>query len=156
MPTKILMVCLGNICRSPMAEGLMQAKISKYKLEAEVDSAGFERIHAGDSPDFRARKVMKAHGIDISGQAARLFRRSDFDVFDYIYVMDSNNYKDVETVAESGSQMQKVSFILSETDPGSNKPVPDPYYGGDEGFEKVYQLLDSATEAIALKLKNGG
>ncbi len=156
MPAKILMVCLGNICRSPMAEGLMQAKIQKYKLDAEVDSAGFERFHTGDAPDYRATSTMKAHGLDISGLVARQFRRSDFDAFDFIYVMDQNNYNDVKSEAISQSQMQKVDFILNELQPGNNKPVPDPYYGGTAGFEKVYQLLDSATEAIALRLKNGG
>ncbi len=156
MPVKILMVCLGNICRSPMAEGLMQAKIQRHKLGAEVDSAGFERFHTGDAPDYRATTTMKTHGIDISGQVARQFRKSDFDTFDLIYVMDQNNFNDVKSLAVSQSQMLKVEFIVNELQPGSNKPVPDPYYGGTDGFEKVYQLLDAATEAIALRLKNGG
>ena len=150
------MVCLGNICRSPMAEGLMQAKINKYNLDAEVDSAGFERFHTGDGPDFRAVRAMKKHGIDISHQSARLFKKADFDEFDLIYVMDSDNYSDVQSVAGTPEQMLKADFILNVTFPGSNKPVPDPYYGGDEGFEKTYQLLNDATEAIALKIKNGG
>jgi len=153
---KILMVCLGNICRSPMAEGIMQAKIEKYKLDAEVDSAGFEPYHTGDAPDFRAVRVMKEHGIDISGQRSRLFHASDFDVFDRIYVMDSGNYQDVKSVARNGDHMQKVDYILNISNPGSNKPVPDPYYGGNQGFEKTYQLLDSAAELIAIKIKNGG
>jgi protein-tyrosine phosphatase len=153
---KILMVCLGNICRSPIAEGIMQDKIEKYKLDAEVDSAGFEPFHAGDAPDFRAIKVMKQHGIDISGQRSRIFRVSDFDVFDRIYVMDSGNFSDVKSKAKNGTQMQKVDFILNIINPGCNKPVPDPYYGGDQGFERTYQLLDSAIELLALELKNGG
>jgi protein-tyrosine phosphatase len=155
-PTKILMVCLGNICRSPMAEGMMQAKIEKYKLDAEVDSAGFEPFHTGDAPDFRAARVMKQHGIDISGQRSRLFRVSDFDDFDHIYVMDSGNYKDVKSVAKNGVHMQKVDYILNISNPGSNEPVPDPYYGGEQGFERTYQLLDKAIELIAMKIKNGG
>jgi protein-tyrosine phosphatase len=150
------MVCLGNICRSPMAEGLMQAKIDKYKLDAEVDSAGFEPYHSGDAPDFRAVRVMKQYGIDISRQRSRLFRVSDFEDFDRIYVMDSNNFDDVKTVARNSIQMQKVDYILNISHPGSNKPVPDPYYGGEQGFENTYQLLDAATELIALELKNGG
>jgi protein-tyrosine phosphatase len=155
-PMKILMVCLGNICRSPMAEGIMQAKIEKYKLDAEVDSAGFESFHTGDAPDFRAIRVMKQHGIDISGQRARLFRASDFDDFDRIYVMDSGNFNDVKSKAKDGNQMKKVDYILNISHPGSNKPVPDPYYGGEQGFERTYQLLDAATEQIAIELKNGG
>ncbi len=152
---KILMVCLGNICRSPMAEGLMKAKIEKYKLDVEVDSAGFEPFHTGDAPDFRATRVMKQHGIDISRQRSRLFRESDFTDFDRIYVMDSGNFQDVKSVARNGIQMQKVDYILNISHPGSNKPVPDPYYGGEQGFEKTYQLLDSATELIAQEIKNG-
>ena len=154
MPVKILMVCLGNICRSPMAEGLMRSKIEKYGLDAVVDSAGFEKFHTGDSPDYRAVKAMKLHGIDISDQVARPFRSPDFEIFDYIYVMDHNNYADVRSAATDKAQMQKVDFILNTLEPGSNKPIPDPYYGGGEGFERVYRMLDAATEAIALKLKN--
>jgi protein-tyrosine phosphatase len=153
---KILMVCLGNICRSPMAEGLMQAKIDKYKLDAEVDSAGFEPYHSGDAPDFRAVRVMKQYGIDISRQRSRLFRVSDFEEFDSIYVMDSGNFNDVKSMAKNNTQMQKVDYILNISHPGTNKPVPDPYYGGEQGFEKTYHLLDSATELLAMELKNGG
>jgi len=150
------MVCLGNICRSPMAEGIMRARIEKYMLNAEVDSAGFESFHTGDAPDARATREMKRHGIDISRQEARLFKKTDFDEFDRIYVMDSVNYNDVKSKASSEEQMLKVDFILNITNPGSNKPVPDPYYGGEDGFAKTYQLLESAAEQIALELKNGG
>jgi protein-tyrosine phosphatase len=149
---KILMVCLGNICRSPMAEGLMKAKIEKYHLYAEADSAGFESFHTGDPPDRRALQTMKNHGIDISSQRSRMFRATDFDRFDYIYVMDHNNYSDVHSMSEHNEQMAKVDYILNVINPNRNQPVPDPYYGGNEGFEKVYQLLDEATERIALKL----
>lgn len=134
----------------------MQAKIKKYKLDAEVDSAGFEPFHTGDAPDFRAVRIMKQHGIDISGQRSRLFKPSDFDAFDFIFVMDSGNYKDVQSVAKNGYSMQKVDYVLNITNPESNKPVPDPYYGGEQGFERTYQLLDKAIEEFALKLKNGG
>lgn len=152
---KILMVCLGNICRSPMAEGIMQAKIDKYNLDAKVDSAGFEPFHTGDAPDFRATRTMKRYGIDISHQRARLFRKSDFDEFDRIYVMDTGNYNDVKSVANNHDQLMKVDYILNAIETGSNNPVPDPYYGRDDGFEKTFQLLDSATEMIALELKKG-
>ncbi len=153
---KILMVCLGNICRSPMAEGIMQEKIEKYNLDAEVDSAGFESFHTGDAPDFRAIKVMKKHGIDISRQKSRIFRASDFEDFDRIYVMDSGNFNDVKSVALKSNHIDKVDFILNISDPGSNKAVPDPYYGGDLGFKQTYQLLDTAIELLAAELKNGG
>ncbi|MFZ4546637.1 MAG: low molecular weight protein-tyrosine-phosphatase [Bacteroidales bacterium] len=150
---KILMVCLGNICRSPLAEGIMRSKIEKYNLQAEVDSAGFEPFHTGDAPDYRAIKVAKSHGIDISGIRSRLFRKSDFESFERIYVMDSGNYNDVLTVSGNNAQMLKVDYILNSTYPGTNKAVPDPYYGGEEGFETAYQLLDKATEQIALELQ---
>lgn len=152
---KILMVCLGNICRSPMAEGIMQAKIKKYKVDATVDSAGFEPFHTGDLPDYRAIKVMNHHGIDITGQRSRLFRKSDFDTFDRIYVMDKGNYNDVRSMANNQQDMQKVDFILNCLDPGKNNPVPDPYSGGEAGFENVYKLLDSAIEQITVNLKKG-
>ena len=151
-----MMVCLGNICRSPMAEGIMRAKIEKYKLDAFVDSAGFEPFHTGDQPDYRAISTMKQHGIDISEQRSRIFRKSDFETFDRIYVMDERNYADVKSVSQKQEHLLKVDFLLNVLDPGSNKAVPDPYYGGEEGFRKVYHLLDSATELIALELKNGG
>jgi len=153
---KILMVCLGNICRSPMAEGIMKAKIEKYKLNAEVDSAGFEPFHEGDAPDFRAVRIMKQHGIDISGQRSRLFRASDFSVFDRIFVMDSMNYNDVKSKAKHADNMQKVDYILNFSYPGTNKAVPDPYYGGEQGFEKTYQMPETASESLAAELKNGG
>lgn len=152
---KILMVCLGNICRSPMAEGIMRSKIEKYNLDAEVDSAGFESFHTGDAPDYRAIKVMKTHGIDISGQKSRLFRKSDFNDFDLIFVMDSGNFGDVKSVASTSGQMNKVDYILNTLSPGKNNPVPDPYYGGDDGFERVFKLLDSAAEAISDNIKSG-
>jgi len=137
-----------------MAEGIMQAKIDKYNLNAEVDSAGFESFHTGDAPDFRATREMKLHGIDISNQRSRLFHKSDFDEFDRIYVMDSVNYEDVKSMATNHDQMLKVDYILNMTYPGSNKAVPDPYYGGQDGFSKTFRLLDSATELIAKELKN--
>lgn len=149
---KILMVCLGNICRSPMAEGLMREKITKYNLEAEVDSAGFEAFHTGEPPDARAIRTLKNHGIDISKQRARLFRRQDFDDFDKIYVMDHSNMLDVKSLARTKSDLAKVDFIMNTAYPGSNQPVPDPYYDGVSGFTTVFEMLDKATEAIARKL----
>lgn len=134
----------------------MRAKIEKYKINAEVDSAGFESFHTGDAPDFRALRIMKNHGIDISAQRSRLFQKSDFDSFDRIYVMDKVNFKDVKSVATEAGHIAKVDYILNAVNPGSNNPVPDPYYGGEQGFERTFQVLDSAIELIALELKNGG
>lgn len=151
---KILMVCLGNICRSPMAEGLMQEKIDKYKLDAIVDSAGFEPFHKGDSPDHRAQHTMFRHNINISGQRSRLFNVHDFDKFDQIYVMDRYNFQDIKSVARNAGDLEKVDFLLNSVYPGSNKEVPDPYYSGNEGFENVFNLIDEATEMIAGNIMN--
>ncbi len=152
---KILMVCLGNICRSPMAEGLLQEKIKKYGLNAQVDSCGFEAYHLGEIPDKRAIQVMQKHGIDISGQRQRLFSADDFTRFDKIYVMDAYNYQCVKKKAHSKEDLRNVDYILNEINPYSDDEVPDPYLGGESGFEHVYQLLDQATEAICSKLKKG-
>lgn len=151
---KILMVCLGNICRSPMAEGIMREKITKYNLKVKVDSAGFESFHLNDTPDYRAIKVMSQHGIDISRHRMRLFQENDFQEFDRIYVMDQYNFQDVLSVSKSKEDSDKVDLILNVLEPGKNRIVPDPYYGGVSGFEKVYDLLDQATEQIALEIKN--
>jgi protein-tyrosine phosphatase len=152
LPLNILMVCLGNICRSPMAEGLMREKIIKYKLDAKVDSAGFESFHLNDSPDFRAIKVMDENGIDISKHRMRMFKEVDFDLFDRIYVMDRYNYQDVVSMARDAGDADKVDLILNATEPGSDKLVPDPYYGDISGFKNVFDLLERATEAIAIEI----
>ncbi len=153
---KILMVCLGNICRSPLAEGIMQHKIDSFGLEAEVDSAGFEAFHTGDAPDERAIKVARKNGIDILGYRARLFQQADFDRFDRIYVMDNKNYSDVMQVARNDSDRLKVDFILNALSPGRNDVLPDPYYGKISDFESVFDLLNQAADVIANKLQNGG
>ena len=147
------MVCLGNICRSPLAEGIMQQKINLYGLNAKVDSAGFEPFHTGDAPDERAVKVALNNSIDISGYRARIFQQADFDRFDRIYVMDDKNYNDVIQKARNEHDRKKVDYILNELHPGSNDVVPDPYYGRISDFEKVFDLLDQAIDAIAKKIE---
>lgn len=142
----ILMVCLGNICRSPLAEGILRTKLT---TDFFVDSAGTGGWHAGQSPDERSIATARNYGIDISNQKARKFTLSDFDTFDHIFVMDQSNFKDVLNLAPDDVAKSKVALIL-----GPSKEVPDPYYGGQDGFEKVYQLLDQACEEIAIKIKN--
>ena len=143
------MVCLGNICRSPLAEGIMRAKLPENYI---VDSAGTVAWHSGQLPDKRSVTTAKNRGLDITNQRARQFKVSDFDTFDYIYVMDNSNYKDVISLAPTEESKSKVRLILNEIFPNENVDVPDPYYGGDDGFENVFDMLDQACEAIARKL----
>lgn len=150
MPTKILMVCLGNICRSPLAEGILKSKLSKNDFI--VDSAGTGGWHAGEKPDKRSIAIAKQKGLDISQQKARQFSAKDFKKFDYIYAMDMSNYKNILSLAENEADKTKVTLILNELFPGENVEVPDPYYGGVDGFENVYNMLDKACDVIAEKL----
>lgn len=149
--TKILMVCLGNICRSPLAEGILKSKLPKDKFT--IDSAGTANYHVGSAPDRRAIKVAKENGLDISGLRGRQFSVDDFDTFDFIYVMDESNYNNVLNLARNDEDKNKVKFILNETYPNQNYDVPDPYYGGPEGFENVFKMLDEACNVIASSLK---
>ncbi len=149
---KILMVCLGNICRSPLAEGVLQEKINRKGLDIKVDSAGTGSWHVGQGPDLRAVAIAKKYGVDISHQQARQFSATDFDDFDIIYAMDGSNLSDIVSLARSNEDIEKVRLILDELNIGNNNYVPDPYYGGDEGFEKVYELLDAACEIITKEM----
>ncbi|RZJ64158.1 MAG: low molecular weight phosphotyrosine protein phosphatase [Flavobacterium sp.] len=151
MPVKILMVCLGNICRSPLAEGLLASKLPKDKFF--VDSAGTGDWHVGSLPDERSIDVAKRNGLDISHQRGRQFRTSDFDEFNHIYVMDASNYRNVLALAKTDEHRQKVKLILDELFPGENMDVPDPYFGLHDGFNSVYGMLNEVTENIADKLK---
>lgn len=149
---KILMVCLGNICRSPLAEGILKSKI--YSDSIFVDSAGTGAWHSGELPDKRSIAVAKKYGVDLTDQRARLFLVEDFDRFDKIYVMDKTNYVSVCKLAPSPEYIDKVELILNESNPGENLEVPDPYYGGDNGFDNVYNMLNDACEKIKIKLEN--
>jgi len=153
---KILMVCLGNICRSPLAHGLLRHKVQEQGLDVETDSAGTASYHVDEAPDPRTIKTGRKHGIDISDLRGRQFEVEDFDRFDKIYVMDESNYLNVSRLARNESDKNKVDFILNELEAGSDSEVPDPYYGGDDGFENVYQMLDKATDSIIQKIKHGG
>lgn len=151
MPVKILMVCLGNICRSPLAEGLLASKLPKDRFL--VDSAGTGNWHVGSCPDERSIEVARRNGLDISHQRGRQFKISDFDNFDYIYVMDASNLRNVRNMARTEQERSKVKLILDELFPGENMDVPDPYFGLHDGFDSVYRMLDEATGNIADKLK---
>ncbi len=152
MKKKFLMVCLGNICRSPLAEGILQHQIDHQTLDWEVDSAGTSAFHAGDLPDERSISTGLKYGIDIRHQRSRPFRINDFDRFDHILVMDASNYQNVIRLARNQADKDKVEMIMNYLTPGYNQQVPDPYYG-DHGFENVYQMLLEATNALIEKLK---
>ena len=146
------MICLGNICRSPMAEGIMRAKIQKQGFNIEVDSCGTAAYHIGDSPDIRSQETLKKHHTDISQLRGRQFNIGDFDEFDLIFTMDENNYQDIIALARNDKDRKKVDMILNTIYPGKNIPVPDPYYGGQEGFEDNYKMLNLACESILEKI----
>lgn len=146
------MVCLGNICRSPLAEGILKSKVFSHKTF--IDSAGTGGYHIGAKPDKRSISVASVNGIDITNQQARKFTVKDFDDFDLIYVMDQSNYRNVIELARNEADKAKVSLILNEVFPGEDLDVPDPYYGGEFGFKNVYKMLDEACDVISKKINS--
>ena len=152
---KILMVCLGNICRSPLAEGILRHKIKEAELDWEVQSAGTGSWHIGEAPDPRSQKIAKINGIDISKQKAQKFSQKHYSEFDRIYTMDSSNYRDVVNMAINEEDKNKVELIMNLVEPGKNKAVPDPYYD-DELYSVVFEMLEKACENIMkeLRMKN--
>jgi len=142
---RILMVCLGNICRSPLAEGILKAKVDPDFIY--VDSAGTSAFHRGELPDSRSIEIGKKYNIDITDQRSRQFIAADFEIFDTIYVMDSSNKNNVLALAKNSDDRNKVKLILNETNSRQDIDIPDPYY--DNGFENVYQMLNDACTHIA-------
>jgi protein-tyrosine phosphatase len=151
---KILMVCLGNICRSPIAEGVMQQLIDQHQLDWQVDSAGTNGLHTGEPPHKHSTAVCKQHGIDISHQISAKFTRADFDHYDIIYAMANDVYNNILLCANNHTQMQKVQLFLDELYPNQNKDVTDPWYGGPEGYLPVYLQIQDCCKAIVDKYKN--
>ena len=145
---KILFVCLGNICRSPLAEGILRKKFEERGIKGTIHSAGFEPYHEGQHPDPRSISTALKHGIEIQNKVARLFTVDDFDEYDKILVMDSMNYADVMRLARNDADRMKVDYLLNTVNAGSDDEVPDPYYGGHSGFDKVYEMMDRACERI--------
>ena len=144
------MVCLGNICRSPLAEGILKGKANNS--DVVVDSAGTAAYHIGEQPDIRSIAIARKYGIDLTDQRARQFCTNDFDDFDKIYAMDTSNYANIISLARNESDKNKVDLILNEINPNSFQSVPDPYYGGDNGFQDVYDMLDEACDRIVEKI----
>ncbi len=150
---KILMVCLGNICRSPLAEGILQDKAWKAGLNWSVESAGTNGYHNGEPPHRLSQKVAKLNGIDISQQRSRKFTADDFQQYDIIYAMAGDVIDDMRRIAKQQFQPGKVRLLLNELHPGEDRDVMDPWYGGEDGYHEVYAVIDAACEAIVLKYK---
>ena len=148
---KILMVCLGNICRSPLAEGILQHKASEAGLDWTVESAGTNGYHVGEAPHELSQKVTKMNGIDICQQKARQFVAQDFQRYDKIYAMATDVMDDIKRISGKHFDADKADYFLNELYPGSNKSVPDPWYGTEPGYHEVYALINKACDAILLK-----
>jgi protein-tyrosine phosphatase len=153
---KVVMVCLGNICRSPIAEGILRQRASEQGVVVETDSAGTSAYHQGEAPDSRMIRIAKANGIDITDLRARQFVKSDFKKFDLIYAMDKSNYDNILSLSQNEEDRAKVRMILNESSPGSNAEVPDPYFGGEEGFQHVIDLLEEAMEFVIKRIHEQG
>ncbi|MFU8842861.1 MAG: low molecular weight protein-tyrosine-phosphatase [Bacteroidales bacterium] len=152
---KILFLCNANMCRSPLAEGLLRLIFKKRQINALVDSAGFEAFHINELPDERAIQTAIEHGVDISTKRVRLFKQKDFDTFDKIYVMDTLTYRNAMYFARSEKDKHKVDFLMNVIEPGRNKPVPDPFYEDLEAGEKTYEILMKACNKIADNVATG-
>lgn len=148
---KILMVCLGNICRSPLAEGILAHKTQH--LNIKVDSAGTAGYHIGKLPDERSIEIAEKYNIDLTNQRARQFSRADFDDFDIIYAMDTNNYAHLISLADNENERNKVRLILNEVNTDKFESVPDPYYGGDGGFQNIFNMLNDACNKIISQIE---
>ena len=148
MATKVLMVCLGNICRSPMAEGLLRHKIRALNLDVETDSAGTAGYHIGSKPDHRMIDTAAKYGVDISDLRARQFQASDLETFDYVFAMDKENQLNMQALAKNETQRNKVKLFLEQVNYLDLSDVPDPYYSDQAAFEFVFNLLDEATDTF--------
>ena len=150
---KILMVCLGNICRSPIADGLLRKKVKEQGLDVEVDSAGTIGLHKDDAPDSRMVETARKNGTDISFLRARQFKVEDFDNFDYIFSMDFSNKKNILSLARNEEDRNKVHMLLGDFTDQEEASVPDPYYGTQKDFDHVYNLVDQATDILIQKIR---
>lgn len=151
---KVLMVCLGNICRSPLAEGILQQKANAAGLRWLVDSAGTNGYHVGEAPHRLSQKVARAKGVDISGQRARRFVAADFQHYDKIYAMAGDVVDEIRRISGRQFDPGKVGLLMNELHPGNDEDVPDPYYGSEPGYHEVYNMIDAATDEIIAKYGN--
>lgn len=157
-PTSILFVCLGNICRSPLAEGVFRHQVGDAGLDDrfEIDSAGTGGWHVGNPPDPRSSAVALQHGVSLAGQAARQVTADDFDHFDWIVAMDRSNLRDLEAICGSGDRRARL-VLLRDFDPEpEGGEVPDPYYGGPGGFDRVYAMVERSCAALLVQIEGDG
>ncbi len=146
-----MMVCLGNICRSPLAEGILKYKAAAAGLDWVIESAGTNGFHVGEAPHRLSQKVAKSNGIDISGQCARRFTAKDLETYDKIYVMAEDVLQEMRGIAGNKVNTGKVDYFLNALHPGQNHDVPDPWYGEEDGYIEVYSLIDKTCDAIIEK-----
>jgi protein-tyrosine phosphatase len=151
---KILMVCLGNICRSPLAEGVLKHKAKQAGLNWQIDSAGTNGYHVGEAPHHLSQKVARLNGIDICEQRARRFVKEDFDRYDKIYAMADDVIDDIRRIAKDKYDPSKVDLFMNELHPGKNHSVPDPWYGPEPGYHEVYKMINETSDAIIRKYSN--
>jgi len=148
---KILMVCLGNICRSPLAEGILKYKAKQAELPWKIDSAGTNGYHIGEPPHHLSQKVARLNGIDICDQRARRFTADDFKNYDKIYAMSADVIDEMKRIARNKFDAGKVDLLMNELNPGKNMDVPDPWYGPEPGYHQVYKMIDEACDAVVRK-----
>ena len=148
------MVCLGNICRSPLAEGILQHKSRQAGLDWVIESAGTNGYHVGNPPHHLSQKVARLNGVDISRQRARRFSGADFDQYDKIYAMAGDVVAEMKRLAQKQFQAGKVGLLMNELYPGSNMDVPDPWYGTEPGYHEVYKMIDEACDVIISQYAN--
>lgn len=148
---KILMVCLGNICRSPLAEGILRQKAAMAGFQCTLDSAGTNGFHTGEPPHHLSQKVARLHQVDISSQRARNFTKEDLKNFDVIYAMSADVIKDIQQIAGPSEHLHKVNLFLDELEPGMHQDVPDPWYGNEDGYHEVFDLISNTCDQIINK-----
>jgi protein-tyrosine phosphatase len=149
----ILFICNGNVCRSPLAAALLKKKFKDNNIPGEVSSAGFESFNINEPPDSNTQEIAKSHNLELE-HSARIFRKSDFQKFDKIYVMDTRNFRDVKDLTSNDAEREKVDYLMNVIKPGKSMVIPDPYFSGKIDLEEIYDLLDEVTDKLVEMYNN--